>query len=162
MRRMYSLNQLQEIALKKIESTTSLKVFENIVDKDGHKRFVEGEVNLEENTGFTKTYGKWALSGSHLLIVLALDLENGTTTLKSTISTINLPNWIKDKIYKLYGTSTIINYTANLYGDDYSSQTSSVALNKTGDNKIQIYFQITTATADRHCRIAFDLLIDNE
>ena len=76
MRRMFSLKQLEEIANKQVQEQVSsgelenVKVFENIVDKDGHKRFIEGDITFENITGVSKVYGKWSLSGNHLMIVI--------------------------------------------------------------------------------------------
>lgn len=135
---------------------------EDIKDKDGHNRFIEGDIDFEEGVNITKTYGKWALSGTHLLIVLAGTIANGVTIAPDTIAKIDLPQWIKDKIYPTV--STIVETKSlSLYASDLSSQSSPIFLEKyTGSNQISIYFNGVTATADRALRITFDLLIDNE
>ena len=46
---------------------------EDIVDADGHKRFIEGNVTPANIIGENDIqYAKWSLSGSHLMIVLAI------------------------------------------------------------------------------------------
>ena len=159
MRRMYSLNQLQEISLKKIESTTSLKVFENIVDKDGNKRFIEGNISLTEVSGVTKTYGKWSLSGSHLLLVLCIDIDNTTVLNWTTLCLIDIPTWIMNKIVPLQqqrvDTKVFTAYDSSLQTQNLTGMLSKVS------GGLQINANMT-ASADRSCRIAYDLLIDNE
>ena len=162
MRRMYSLNQLQEIALKKIESTTNLKVFENIVDADGHKRFIEGDGTPAEITGITPTYCKWSLSGTHLMLVYAGSVENGTTIANGiVIASFNLPDWILNKIYPVWGNG-IERKVTNLTASDWSKQDLDIALDKSTNSLRLLKVAPVTLTADRGFRIAFDLLIDNE
>ena len=146
-----------------LEVAGDAKLFENIVDAQGHKRFIEGDIDLlEDATEYTKTYGKWSLSGTHLMIVLGIDVANGTTTTHNTLAILSLPQWVKDKIYVLYGSATVLAHQATGYGDDYTSQQVSSAINKRADGKVEIYLASFTASANRHFRIAFDLLIDNE
>ena len=163
MRRMYSLKQLQEIALKKIESTSNLKVFENIVDKDGHSRFIEGENNfVNEITGLTKKQGKWALSGSHLLIVFAFTNAENNAVSSQKIANVNLPEWVVNKIYPLVGNYVIFTSFTG-FDSGGSSQTISGSLRKV-DSTISIYLDgnLSSVALPRNFRFAFDLLIDNE
>lgn len=143
------------------------KIFENIVDKDGHKRFVEGDIELPDNVPFTKEYGKWSLSGTHLLIVLVLDVPDGTVLGGSTIfGTFNLPKWIYDKIVVLYGTGRVDYKQFSLFADDATFQSFIGLLIKSNDenNTMELNFRGTniTLTADRRVKITFDILIDNE
>ena len=164
MRRMYSLEQIKNIALEKIEATENLHVFENIVDKDDHKRFIEGNIDTATISGVTFTYAKWSLSGSHLLIVLAGNIANGTSlTNDSWVPNLNIPEWIKDKIYPVAGNNIEIKQVPAT-GVDWSAQQLGVVLQKNTTTKvinINMYSTLTL-TADRGFRIAFDLLIDNE
>ena len=173
MRRMYSLNQLKEIANVQVQEQLSsgnlenVKVFENIVDKDGHKRFIEGDITLKNTLpeGITKVYGKWALSGSHLLIVLCLNGANATEISANTeVADLDVPQWIKDKIYPLYsGISYVETRTITWYGSGWTGQTNLVSLRKVDANTLNVRFvNSLTFTADRSVRISFDLLIDNE
>ena len=163
---MYSLNQLQEIALKKIESTSNLKVFENIVDKGGHKRFVEQDIDLSATSpeGMTKIYGKLSLSGSHLLIVLCISIADTTVVADNIgLCNIELPKWIYDKIYPI--ASSIIELgTFNAYASNLSTQAFNVRLVKSATPNVITLMKTgaVTLTAERVARISFDLLIDNE
>ena len=60
------------------------KIFENIVDNQGNTRFIEGDITIQEVSGVSKLFGKWSLSGSHLLIVLALGIANATEIINGT------------------------------------------------------------------------------
>lgn len=162
MRRMYSKPQLLE-AVESESKINGIKVFEDIKDKNGNPRFLEGDINLDVAvpSGITKTYGKWALSGSHLLIVLAIDVENGITVPPATIlSVLDLPQWIVDKIVPLFSVNVFWD-TTNFYSEDSTIQYVPVLLRKQND-KINITTTTFTTTAIKHARIAFDLLIDNE
>lgn len=134
---------------------------ENIVDKDGHKRFVEGNITLNEFSGVSQTYGKWSLSGSHLLIVIGVDIANGTELTGGIFTVINVPEWLRNKIVALYATTIVDNKSFRAYADNYSSQDFGVSLQKSSTS-LYLYSSSFTATADRHCRISYDLLIDNE
>lgn len=151
----------KEQVTEAVEADSSIKIFENIVDKDGHKRFIEGDITINEISGVTQTYGKWALSGSHLLIVLAINIANNTELSGGILTTIDsLPQWVKDKVVPLYATTIVTNQQFQAYGDDYSAQNIGVSLQKSSN--VFIYVGAFTASKDRHCRIAYDLLIDNE
>lgn len=152
---MYSEEQV-----KKIAQNTEIDI-EKLVDKDDHKRFLDGDINLEEKTGFTKTYGKWSLSSTHLLIVIGVAIDNGASLEGGDIlSKIDIPTWILDKIYPLFG-NNIDRKPFDCYADDLSNQPMNVYLRKSG-SQLLIVTSAFTATANRNVRIAFDLLIDNE
>ena len=134
---------------------------EDIVDKDGHNRFIEGDIVAEEVTGVTLTYGKWSLSGTHLLIVAIGIVENNTVWASAKFATLqNLPQWVKDKIVPIAGNYVVVK-EYKLFGNDVSSQTSNTYLRKI-DGDIRIDNGGITLTADRTFRMEFDLLIDNE
>ena len=143
--------------------TGDLQAFENIVDKDGHARFIEGDIDLAATTpeGVTKVYGKWSLSGSHLLIVVAFDVANTTVIPFGELCRVNIPKWILDKLYPIYNSDIILRQAITYYDDDGNLQTGTAYLKKYS-SFIGINITSVTLTADRHCRIAFDLLIDNE
>lgn len=144
-----------------IGAISELPVFENIVDKEGHKRFIEGDIALAEGVVPTKIYGKWSLSGTHLMIVLCLAVkEDDVVPYTGAVANITLPTWLLDKIVPL--ASDIIVYdTANWQAEDNSFQTGYALLRKQESN-LFITLEGFTATEDRQCRLAFDLLIDNE
>ena len=131
--------------------------FANLVDSQGHKRFIEGDITIETISGIEQKYGKWSLSGTHLQIVLAVDIANGTT-LGVKLADVNLPAWIREKIIPLY--STRVAYKNELaLGNDSTSQQITFLVDKT-DNGISIY-SYASITANRHVRFELDLLIDN-
>ena len=142
--------------------TNEVQIFENIVDKNGHKRFIEGDIELLNTVpeGITKEYGKWSLSGSHLLIVLAISVVNGTS-FNGDFCQFNLPDWITDKIATISNQYVDIR-TLSLYDNNLSAQSVLNFLRKYPNGLIAINSNSFTASANRTGRIAFDLLIDNE
>lgn len=163
-RRMWTDRQVRSMAVDSVENKEDLKVFEHIVDKDGHKRFVEGDITIETIAGVTQTYGKWSLSGSHLMIVLALDVANGTEIASGSIlaKIKNIPAWIMSKIVVLFSTYALDRKSFAFYGSDYTSQSVFINLLKVADDELDIQSSNLTLTAVRKVRIQFDLLIDNE
>lgn len=166
MKRMWSKNELKNLTQEQISSgqLKNVKIFENIVDAQGNKRFIEGDISLLETAeeGIAKTYGKWSLSGTHLLIVLGLSLPNTLEIVSGRKAILTLPKWVYDKIVVLFSAS-IVDYKGYVaYADDYSTQNVNVYLQKYTDNALTMYFNGLTLTADRKVRIAFDLLIDDE
>lgn len=138
------------------------KIFENITDSEGHKRFIEDNINIVETEGISKTYGKWSLSGTHLLIVLALQLSNELTLSDNQkLCDISLPEWVKSKLIPIVAT-TISFGSFTAYANDFTTQSCPVRLQKISKN-ISIYKNGSlTLSKDRQVRIEFDLLIDNE
>lgn len=172
MRRMYSEKQIKrmiaessdEVVEALNDSNEDLEIFENIVDKDGHKRFVEGKLRVSETEGFEFTYAKWSLSGSHLIIVLAGNIANGTAYTAKTLAYADLPKWIDDKITPTFGSSIGV-MEVKLYNADTSSQAFSCFYQKgtqDGVPYVGLYCTSVTASKDRSFRIQIDLLIDNE
>ena len=165
MRKMYSEKQVLK-TVEEVAQTEGLKVFENIVDKDGHKRFIEGDIELyTTHEGITKTYGKWSLSGSHLLIVLCLTLENGATISNSQnlSSEIKLPSYIANKIVPTW--SIVVDFkNLNARDSSWGTQALNVFLAQNSATKDLSIISASnlTLSAERFIRISFDLLIDNE
>ena len=136
-------------------------LLENIVDSAGNKRFVEGDITGETVTGITWTYGKWSLSGSHLMIVLCGDIADTTVIANRTdLAHITLPEWIMNKLIPITGTALNRTFT-NLYASDLTTQSLTVVCSKETDY-IKLYSSSLTITADRSARIQFDFLIDND
>lgn len=150
--------------IEAVEEDSSLKVFEDIVDKDGHKRFVEGDIDTATISGVSFTYGKWSLSGTHLMIVIAFDIVSGTFLNSLSLGTITLPKWIYDKIVPLWADAFIEVKTLPVYNDDWTNQNLSVALSLKGNNQLDIRIPAVSFTASRNrsARFGYDLLIDNE
>lgn len=157
MRKMYTEEQIVHL----VEENGKID-FSKLVDKDGHNRFIEGNITISNTlTGFTQRYGKWSLSGTHLLIVVAITIDNATVVAANTVlCSIILPQWVKDKIVPLAGVY-VDNKTISLRADDYTQQQIGSTLNK-GSSDLYITLGTLTLNAERTGRFAFDLLIDNE
>ena len=162
MRRMYSKPQLLE-AVEQESKINGIKVFEDIKDKDGHNRFIEGDGTPATITGFTATYCKWSLSGTHLMFVLAGTCENTITIANGTsLATFDIPQWIFDKIYPVWQNAWIENKVVNAMSSSFTSQSFGVNFKKDTTNMAFIKSGEITLTAERSFRVSFDLLIDNE
>lgn len=165
MRRMYSEKQIKGLAVAGINEATEagqeVKIdIENLVDKDGHNRFIEGDITPIAITGVTYNYAKWSLSGTHLMFVLAGEVENATALPFSELGHITLPEWIFSKIYPTY--KDVLERKSFLFGaEDGTTQQGTCILVKDTD-KMKIDITNITLTDTRGFRIAFDLLIDNE
>ena len=141
--------------------TGDAKLFENIVDLQDHNRFIEGNVTGSV-TGLTYDYGKWSLSGTHLMIVVAGRIADETTIDNgSTIASLGLPQWILDKIIPIK--SPIVSYREDIaVNDDYSLENLKTLLQK-GFGALYILLRggSVTFNQDASFRIQYDLLIDN-
>lgn len=146
-----------------IDPTELPALMNNIVDSQGNKRFVEGDITMNIIEGITQTYGKWSLSGTHLMIVFAGTFENGVSLpVNIDLVSFTLPTWILNKIIPVWGNFYIENKNTPCYADDWSSQSVSMVLRKVGD---RIDIRSTSAvnfTAKRNFHIQYDLLIDND
>ena len=138
--------------------------FENIYDSQGRPRFIEGAGTLPEMTGVTFTYNKWSLSGTHLMLVLAGEIANGTALPSLTnLDVYSLPLWVYNKIYPVWATTYIELKALVLRDNDWVSQSVNVTLTRVSSNRLAIQTAgAITLTATRKFRIQFDLLIDNE
>lgn len=140
------------------------KNIDTLVDSAGNPRFIEGEGTPLELEGFTSVYCKWSLSGTHLMFVLAGNVANGTTIPNSTyLSEYNIPKFIKDKIYAVWGAARVEGKTTNFTADNWVVQTATLTLTIL-ENSIGIALTSGdfTLTANRGFRVQFDLLIDTE
>lgn len=133
--------------------------FEDIEDALGQKRFIEDDITINEVTGVSKIYGKWSLSGTHLLIVLALGLTENISS--SNVANINLPKWIKDKIVPIAG-SNVISTTFTAYSSDASSNVNYYGILRKVSEDLYIVSSCNINEIARNVRMQFDLLIDNE
>lgn len=133
----------------------------NIVDSKGTKRFIEGDGNKETVTGFTFNYCKWSLSGTHLMVVLSGSVTNGTTITNGvTLATINLPDYVTDKIIPVWF-DNIEAKSVKFMATDWSQQSSDILLRKSTTGLMIVKTSELTLTADRNFRVQFDLLIDS-
>lgn len=132
---------------------------ETIKDSEEHFRFVEGDITIETITGVTQTYGKWSLSGTHLMIVLAGELTAEISSV--TLATITLPEWVVNKIVPISLSGRLINSSVSAVAPDESSSTT---LYFTAYKSTYITIKASCAVpvgAQRNFRIQIDLLIDN-
>lgn len=138
---------------------------DGIVDADGNQRFIEGDIEgYELPEGITLSYGKWSLSGTHLMFVFILDGLNATAMdgYQRLTQFIEMPEWIKDKIINSFG-NVVGQQTFYRWDSAGGTQTMTFRLYKNADK--QIYISNTgalTLSADRRIRVQFDLLIDTE
>ena len=144
--------------------TSAQPIFEEITDKDGHKRFIEGDGTYTALEGYNVSYCKWSLSGSHLMFVVAGRVEDEVIIPNGhNMGVFTLPEWIYDKIYIVWSSARLEVKNVTFTADNWSSQVLSVCLNKVGSNQMTITATTNfTLTDERGFRIAFDLLIDNE
>lgn len=150
-------------AQNNVDGTELTTLMNNIVDSHGNKRFVEGNIAIEPISGVTKIYGKWSLSGTHLMIRLILNFANNTTLEGSSkICTINLPQWIMNKITSLYDVYISFN-NFNTSGNG-ADTTIKLSLRKFNTNALAIYNSATAYVSKRFetVQIQFDLLIDSD
>ena len=170
MKRMWSKNELKQIANQQVQeqvssgNLTDVKVFEEIVDKDGHKRFIEGNIEIKEIEGVTKQYGKWSLSGSHLLIVVSYIANSGATLGgNTTLAYVDIPSWILDKIAILFGTNIVLPLNIDYRKTDDWTNTTQTASVRKSENSLFLRTEISKEfTYNANTRIAIDILIDNE
>ena len=149
-----------DISVNSIEADTAIKYLSKIVDENTHARFIECDVNLgaDAPVGMTKTYGKWSLSGSHLMIVLAGTIADTTAISWGVLAVCaGLPQWVLDKIYPM--TDSYVDKKAfDIFGSDLTTQSLNVWLRKS--TSLFLSANALTLSADRSFRISFDLLID--
>lgn len=151
-----------------VDANSKVKIFENIVDKAGNHRFIEGDITPVTALEDVVPFAHWSLSGSHLMLVLCI---YNTTESDITISgasglstAINLPQWIKDKIYPMGNTPHVLHNFAveGVKPDDLtqdSNKQATYVIKSSGNLAINgVNF---TAKAGYYYRIEFDLLIDD-
>ena len=138
-------------------------LLDDIVDSQGIKRFIEGNLVTQTVEGVTFTYGKWSLSGTHLMIVLAGDVAANTTLANGIVyAAASLPKWLLDKIIPLYANVGVSAEVVDFYTDNWQIQTSKFSLTKTSNIDLRILkLGGDTIEAASHFRIQFDLLIDS-
>lgn len=159
------------VSKDKLELTGDVKCFENIVDKDGHKRFIEGEgttptitLTGEGNT-YDILYSKWSLSGTHLMIVLSF-IVNPTSDTKITDiqwALSDIPEWVADKIVAT--SSNIVDRKQSYLFDESGNtlQEMTMSIMKDNDDTIRLTNLSQSAEYDEPfmMRVQLDLLIDN-
>lgn len=138
---------------------------ERIIDLNDNFRFVEGSGTNQQISGVTFTYSKFSLSGTHLMIVLAGQISNGSSlTNGQRLVLYELPQWVYNKIVPLFAQNNVDRKQVTFFADDFSVQNASFILEKIPNTtRIAItHIGSFTVTANRQFRIQFDLLIDAE
>lgn len=134
------------------------------VDGDVSARplIVEGDLEFEEITGVTFTYGKWSLCGTHLMVVLAGTVANGTSiTFGTYYAAAKLPKFAFDKIHPISGALVSFQTVQYLSANPITTQSANIDFVKDTET-MKLRSAAITLTADRMFRVQFDLLIDNE
>lgn len=140
-----------------VDETQLTTLMYNIVDSHGNPRFVEGDISV---AGFTTTYAKWSLSGTHLMIMICGTLASGSTLPADTIASINIPSYIGRKINTVAASIIEIKET-KAYTASFNELILTLQLRKNSDTNLYIRNSIAKSTEDnRNFRIQFDLLID--
>lgn len=153
--------------LERIRSLSGGSALEDIVDKNGNHRFIEGNGVSETQTSEIALYNKWSLSGTHLMFVFAG--QHTTGQIPQLLSTFTLPEWVFNKIVPVVTVGNV-GYieikTVKFYKyDDWGTNVETLAgLWVDIQNKvIKIGFPNSTSySTSYNYRIQFDLLIDNE
>lgn len=139
-------------------------LMEEIHDESGNLRFVEGKgVWNTAISGLNVSYCKWSLSGTHLMLVVAGTIDNGTNIVSNTVlATFPIPNYILSKIYPVWAVSAIESKNLVARDDSWTSQNINTVLAKTSTGLVINLNASVSLTANRSFRLQFDLLIDNE
>ena len=146
-----------------IEVNSDINTFENIVDKNGHKRFIGNDFPWS-GTGLTYTYCHWELSGTHLMIVIAGKIQAGATINAYSLGgNITLPEWIVSKIFP--SVNDFVDYVQVHTSVNGITPTENIIheyMYKLNDTTISIknLYSITAGEDDEVFRIAFDLIIE--
>ena len=149
----------QDVEVKSIEATDAIKYLSKIVDEDGHPRFLEGNITLSSSmTMLTLDYGKWSLSGTHLMFVIAGHVADEAVIpagyIANLAGTTNIPQWILDKIFPMSGGTAVDYKQVNLFDNGLNTQTMNVIFYKISSTSIGFYNRgSVTLTANRDFRI---------
>lgn len=136
---------------------------ENIKDASNNNRFIEGTIALNSSlSGVIATYARWSLSGTHLMVVLGLEIDANTTILQNdVVGTCNVPSWLFDKIYPLKGIGVAWGTFENINSDWTREDTKIVLIRQHGE--LQIAFDADkTYSKSNVIRINFDILVGNQ
>lgn len=152
--------------IKKVTESGTLNFdLSSIVDADGNKRFIDGDIVLKPDFKGTKEYAKWTLSGSHLMIVCLFKVTEDFTAMGTDCASMQLPEWLFDKIYAM-GTSNHIAVVDALYGYTPSNLNASTGAIRPYIGRdatlpgINITIERGDLEQDKYYRIVFDLVIE--
>lgn len=135
--------------------------FFKIKDNYGDFRFVEGSVQHISVQGVTPLYGRWSLSGTHLMIVAMYEFASGTVISSNTLLCgLVLPSYIASKIYTIYSdvVSRAVFQAFDAAGT--SQQNFNIILHNSGNTLTLTFGSTVNFNSIKTVRIQFDLLID--
>lgn len=135
---------------------------EKIKDSHGNLRFVEGTIQHNTVPGVTPLYGRWSLSGTHLMIVAEYQFAPSTVITANTFFCgMRMPTFVLDKIQPLF--SDVVSRSA-FSGYDNTGQVQNLImyLHKSGSDLIMTSMNGVTFNANsaKIMRMQFDFLID--
>lgn len=142
---------------------------ERIVDHNGNFRFVEGNITLNSNiTAATLKFGKWSLSGSHLMIVLAFanETENNITIKDYTAlsNTFELPAWVLAKIFPI-ASNVVSQESGHIVNPNSAAEVKANKANYLVKRATSLHIATSekiTLESNEAYRVCFDILIDTE
>ena len=156
-----TLNGLEVDGTKyKVGGGSGTITLDDIVDANGNKRFVSGEMTFNPNNVYNFTemiYSKWSLSGTHIMFVGIIKAKSNAQNFifVNPFFSVTLPDYINDKIVEVSSSNRLVLVANGLRSD---GETFSCQLRKT-DTGVSIVSnqQLPSLTI---ARIQFDLLID--
>lgn len=146
-----------------------LIICENLKDANGHNRFIEGNVTINNNyiSNSEVPYAAWSLSGTHLQIVLCLLCSSGISAEGKNLANISdIPDYIMNKIVPMKNNVSHICVSPVTYGfvPENLVKTSGgieIYIQKDSDLNVLSLIGLTGfVESDKYYRIQFDLLID--
>ena len=156
----------QAIAGQLADFTGDVKIYENITDADGNKRFLSGDIdNVAEFVADDEiVYAKWTLSGNHLMLVFAFISDGAKDLAGDTFANVTLPQWIADKIYPMTDGVSHVAVSQGIYGYIPSNLAKSSVAIVPYISKVSNQLRITcdsdgTIEDGKYYRIVFDLVI---
>ena len=111
---------------------TGVTALESIKDASDHNRFIEGNITLTGAmpSGMHLDFGKWSLSGTHLMFVIAGHVDDETTIPAGYIAQPTIPQWLLDKIFPM-SSGTAVDYKAvPLFDNQLNTQSINVIFYK--------------------------------
>ena len=144
------------------EASGGTNILEDIVDKNGNKRFIEGNGIPESNADFNSKYCKWSLSGTHLMCVLSASLSANTILGAKTLATFTVPEYIGSKIITTWA-NRITMLEPYIKDSEGAGGTIVVLVNYSNNNiTFELVANEPAVNRERYFRIQFDMLIDSE
>ena len=162
MKHMWSEEEIQALIEEQGGSGGSNGVrLDDIVDSQGHKRFIAGIGTPEIVSGMSIAYSKWVLNGTNLIFEILGTFSNDLIGGNNLLCTFTIPEWIVPKIQLAY--NDIIDFIEyNITSLSGGTNNAKLQISITGNT---IYFNnVSVATINGLClfRIHYNTIIDNE